>query len=395
MVLTFNLFLLARSIFGTGQNESTLLRKVMEPTKNRGISFILRDIVEYLSPVDRHALTLSSRDLHEWRRRLILNKAKNSEYLDREVSLQLISSATLRAEVEEHYAKNSLSIYPIALTLHEDDVPLLENLDVFSFISRVQTVVFEGEEQIVIEAKETADVINEVTQRGIGMYDPNAACWTWNQPNSLMEVLDSDAVTAVKSLDLNSGYARFEIELSWTVREGNIKWTGTKTYPCLQFVKRDGIACEEILLNQKLRNLQALRLTIFDLSVLVNVSVLSILENLESLNLSWTRIVDVSALAQLTNLKVLDLGFTEVVDISALGKLTKLKTLILGCTKVYDISALANLKKLEILELGNTKVHDVSALTELTNLKRLYLNFTKVGDFSALKNKLPNLQVIH
>ena len=53
-------------------------------------------------------------------------------------------------------------IYPITLTFHQDDVSLLKSLDVFSFISRVQTVVFEGAgiERFVIEAifSETADV---------------------------------------------------------------------------------------------------------------------------------------------------------------------------------------------------------------------------------------------
>jgi hypothetical protein len=44
-------------------------------------------------------------------------------------------------------------MYPLSLTFHQVDVPLLQSSDVFSFISRVQTIIFEGTEPLVIEAR--------------------------------------------------------------------------------------------------------------------------------------------------------------------------------------------------------------------------------------------------
>jgi hypothetical protein len=57
--------------------------------------------------------------------KLLLNKVKNSEHLDRDLSWKLVSS--LRAEVEELFS--DVSIYPITLTFHQDDVPLLKELE--------------------------------------------------------------------------------------------------------------------------------------------------------------------------------------------------------------------------------------------------------------------------
>ena len=65
-------------------------------------------------------------------------------------SLQIVRSADLIKKIHDMYTNSK--IYPITLTFHQDDLPLLRNLDVFSFIRRVQTVVFEGAERMVIDA---------------------------------------------------------------------------------------------------------------------------------------------------------------------------------------------------------------------------------------------------
>ena len=126
-------------------------------------------------------------------------------------------------------------------------------------------------------------------------------------------------------------------------------WTATKT-TSIQYVKRGQISAEEILLNQKWRNIQTLTLEELDRSVLVSDSVLAKLEHLESLDLSYTNIVDVSALVKLTSLTSLHLAYTNVVDVSALAKLTSLKFLFLRQTNV-EVSALKEiLPKLKVIE---------------------------------------------
>ena len=188
---------------------------------------------------------------------MVINKVKNYEHLDRDSSWKLVSS--LIAEVEELFS--DVSIYPINLTFHQDDVPSIRQLDVLSFVRRVQTVVFEGNKRMVIKPNhsETTGESSGSTEWHYGMADPNV--WAWEQPTSLSGILQSTRVTAVKSL-LLAELAGLVVELSWFVSGGDINWTTTKTFRLLS-VKREGFSAEEILLNQKLRNIQTLKLTEF------------------------------------------------------------------------------------------------------------------------------------
>jgi Leucine-rich repeat (LRR) protein len=217
---------------------------------------------------------------------------------------------------------------------------------------------------MVIEAKHSGPTGESIrsTEWHYGMADPNV--WAWKQPTSLRGILQSDTVTTVKNLHLYEGTAYLVVELSWFVSGGDINWTTTKT-TCQLYAQTEGVSTEEILLNPKLRNIQTLKLSEFDRSVLAN------LENLESLDLSYTNVVDVSSLATLTNLK----------------------SLTLYRARLLDISTLPELKNLETLNLSDTNVVDVSALATLKNLTTLILRQTDV-DVSALKQKLPKLKVI-
>jgi hypothetical protein len=178
---------------------------------------------------------------------------------------------------------------------------------------------------MVIEAKhsETTGGPSGSTEWHYGMADPNV--WAWEQPTSLSGILQSTRVTAVKSL-LLAELAGLVVELSWFVSGGDVNWTTTKTSRLLS-VKREGVSAEEIPLNQKLRNIQTLRLMDCDRSLLVNFSILA---KLESLNLSHTNVVDVSAMAKLTNLKSLNLEGPQLLDISTLPELKNLESLDKG-----------------------------------------------------------------
>jgi hypothetical protein len=287
---------------------------------------ILSNIISDLDPKDQKAFTnLSSKGLnHEF---IIHSLETGKRNFDRAESLQIVRSVDSRNKINEMYG-NSL-IYPMTLTFHQKDVPSLKKLDVLGFIRRVKTVVFEGAQGIVIEAKhpesdveiydnELSNILRRLhlnliqrvhtlvfetgyfnwlgTSRSwsIEMYDPNS--WALKQPQSLMEVLESDTVTAVKSLHLQTDTASLVVELSWSFTEGDVNWTATKTLG-LHSVQREGVSTEEILLDQKLRNL-------------------------ESLNLSHTNVIEVSALVNLTNLKFLEMhGDWTNVDSNALKEI--------------------------------------------------------------------------
>jgi hypothetical protein len=81
---------------------------------------------------------------------------------------------------------------------------------------------------MVIKANhsETTGESSGSTEWHYGMADPNV--WAWEQPSSLRGILQSDTVTAAKSLHLNEDSAFVVIELSWFVSGGDVNWSTTK-----------------------------------------------------------------------------------------------------------------------------------------------------------------------
>ena len=103
-----------------------------------------------------------------------------------------------------------------------------------------------------------------------------------------------------------------------------------------------------------------------------NVTDVSSLCKVHTLDLQNTLVIDVSALCKVHTLY---LGSTKVTDVSSLGSV---HTLYLWSTQVTDVSALG---KVHTLNLYGTQVTDVSALGKVHTL---YLANTKVTDVSAL-----------
>jgi internalin A len=131
-----------------------------------------------------------------------------------------------------------------------------------------------------------------------------------------------------------------------------------------------------------------------------DISALSNLTNLQSLDLSGNQISDISALSNLTNLQSLNLRANQISDISALASLTNLQSLYLGedqsllypgKNQISNISALSNLTNLQSLDLSDNQISNISALANLTNLQSLDLSDNQISDISALAN-LTNLQ---
>ncbi|MBN1973478.1 MAG: leucine-rich repeat domain-containing protein [Sedimentisphaerales bacterium] len=143
-----------------------------------------------------------------------------------------------------------------------------------------------------------------------------------------------------------------------------------------------------------LDNLQSLNISstqVADITPLAN------LKKLNILNLGDTQVSDIKPLANLKNLQELNLGNTQVSDISVLAKLTNLRILYIMGTKVRDISVLTNLTKLQLLEISKTDISDIKPLANLKNLKTLALFGTNVSDEqeAELKKALPYLRIMH
>ena len=108
---------------------------------------------------------------------------------------------------------------------------------------------------------------------------------------------------------------------------------------------------------------------------------------LESLNVAWTRIIDLRPIRLLRKLAALDLNQTGISDITALGGLSALRKLNLSRTRINDLEPLAALKSLRELDIQDVRsVSRITPLSALGSLEWLNLSRTQVSDLSPLSN---------
>ena len=111
---------------------------------------------------------------------------------------------------------------------------------------------------------------------------------------------------------------------------------------------------------------------------IADITSLSALTQLETLDLSDNKITDITSLATLTQLKILDLAFNKITDITCLSTLTQLKTLFLHCNRIIDITGLTALTQLEYLDISLNEITDIIGLTTLIQLKELDVSSNKI-----------------
>jgi len=104
--------------------------------------------------------------------------------------------------------------------------------------------------------------------------------------------------------------------------------------------------------------------------------------------LSNNLVVDISPLTALVNLRSLDLSRTPVKDISAVSGMLRLTVLGLSGYQLTNLRPLENLTELRGLYLFNTSIEDLRPLSRLTALRILYLGERRDMDLSPLKNLL-------
>ena len=115
---------------------------------------------------------------------------------------------------------------------------------------------------------------------------------------------------------------------------------------------------------------------------------------IKDLNLQWTLYGDlnINDLRHLKNLETLDLGFYEEnFDLSPLSNLTKLRSLNLFNNAVDDITPLQGLNNLSELNLGENQITDIRPLCNLTNLTKLTLTGNPIEDYSPTIKYYDNL----
>ncbi len=105
------------------------------------------------------------------------------------------------------------------------------------------------------------------------------------------------------------------------------------------------------------------------------VSVLSKLTRLETLNLSNNSISSIRGLKKLDRLRVLHLNNNEIEDITPLSELDDLEELYLSNNRIQDVQPLADLYLLDTLDLHANQIRDLSPLEPL--FERMEVSNTK------------------
>jgi len=165
-------------------------------------------------------------------------------------------------------------------------------------------------------------------------------------------------------------------------------WWRSLSYEWQSLFKKNFNMIDSVSLDQ-LKNITALdSLNLANNTVIQDITPLSKLINLQSLNLSHTSIRDLTPIRNLTELTNIDLSYTPIQDISALKYSAKLQRLSLRNTQVSDISVLTQMPKLQSLDLTNTPVVDFTPIASLGELTVLNLKGTQVRDLSQLQNLL-------
>lgn len=116
----------------------------------------------------------------------------------------------------------------------------------------------------------------------------------------------------------------------------------------------------------------------------VELSPLVDLPALRHLELRSDALADISVLGSLTDLEVLGLHSESVVDASPIAALTRLRALDLSDTRITDIAPIAGLCELELLTLDFTDVSDLAPLSGLPKLQDLSVNATRVSNLRPL-----------
>lgn len=126
---------------------------------------------------------------------------------------------------------------------------------------------------------------------------------------------------------------------------------------------------------------------------LTDLSPLSKLSSLVSINLSGTGATDLMPLRNLNSLEELEISGTGISSLEPLKYCTHIKKVVLHKTPFTDLNSLVFFPALESLDISQTAVTSLTQLKDLSSLKIILLNGTKVSDLSPL-SALTALQLL-
>lgn len=156
---------------------------------------------------------------------------------------------------------------------------------------------------------------------------------------------------------------------------------GIENFPKIKSLFVDGNKIGDLGAVANLNSLKALSIADTGVSDLTPIKD----KDLFTLIASNNEITDVSALSGMTGMKTLDLGYNKITDVSALSGMTELESIYLQKNEELEsLHGLENAEKLVEIYAAQCSLNDISALANSTKLDTVYLSDNKIEDISAL-----------
>ena len=140
----------------------------------------------------------------------------------------------------------------------------------------------------------------------------------------------------------------------------------------------------------KLKNLRTISLVYQNITDLTPVSELI---TLESIDFRHNPLEDITPLSQVSSLRSLCLFDTNVSDLTALHSCTRLSNVDIGYTQVKSTAALDGLDSLQVLVIRKAPLQSLDHIETHPMLEKIYLSETQLLDLSPLL-ELPRLQMV-
>jgi Leucine-rich repeat (LRR) protein len=115
-----------------------------------------------------------------------------------------------------------------------------------------------------------------------------------------------------------------------------------------------------------------------------DLSALAGLTNVTTLYMDHNQISDLSALQNLTNLTLLNARYNQITNLTGLEGATSAKTVYLASNQITNLDPLAGLTHLTTLDVSHNQIEDVEPLKDLTTLTGLTLSDNPVSNLTPL-----------
>ncbi len=126
----------------------------------------------------------------------------------------------------------------------------------------------------------------------------------------------------------------------------------------------------------------------------IDLSGIQCFQNLTHLTLIGQSFKDLSPISALHNIQSIELRETSVVSIDSFKNLSKIKSLVISDTlTLQSVEGVEEMTKLTNLDLSNNGIVNIEGLNNLINLTNLYLNDNKIVEFPSI-NQLDQLEVL-